>query len=70
MHPNIYKIYSKPSVGLMLVQRRRRWPNIKPTLGQSRDCWVFFIDLIWTLKCVYILTVFLLGYLRGPWCSG
>ena len=24
-----------PSVGLMLVQRRRRWTNIKLTLGQS-----------------------------------
>ena len=25
---------SWPDVGLMLGQRRRRWPNIKPTSGQ------------------------------------
>ena len=26
-------------VGLMLGQRRRRWPNIKSALGRSATCW-------------------------------
>ena len=36
---NIYHLKASttqwPSVGLMLGQRRRRWANIKPTLGQQ-----------------------------------
>ena len=36
-----------PNVGLMLVQRRRRWTNINPTLGQylvfaGRQLHIFF----------------------------
>ena len=29
---------TKPNIGLILVHRLRRWPNIKPTLFQRRVC--------------------------------
>ena len=29
---------NSPNAGLMLGQRRRRWPNIKPTLVQGLKC--------------------------------
>ena len=27
----------RPNAGFMLGNRRRRWPNIKPTLGERHD---------------------------------
>ena len=49
----------KNSVGLMLVQRLRRWPNIKPTLGDlvcvgGWHIWGWVWLLIQPAVCVYV----------------
>ena len=45
-----------PNVGLLLGQRRRRWPYSKPTLGQR----LMFAGIVWGCHCVDIFCKWLL----------
>ena len=45
----------QPNVGPMLVERRRRWTNIGPTLGlMYRVCWATISSFLSNTHCLFL----------------